>query len=87
MNSRLYELLIPELTDFRRKTLALPWAASRSFKGHQAIVEAITGHDSAAARKAMGEHLWVLYQEVHDSATSDSSRPVETKLAPREALL
>src|ERR1700755_1778222 len=29
-----YEVLIHELTDFREKTLALPWASDRSVKGH-----------------------------------------------------
>lgn len=85
--SRLYELLIPELTDFRRMTLALPWAASRSFRGHRAIVGAIADHDSAAARQAMGDHLWVLYTEVSESATSDGAQPSGLRLAPREALM
>ncbi len=79
--SRLYGLLIPELTDFRRKTLALPWAASRSTQGHEVIVRAIEGHDSAAARQAMGEHLWVLYTEVHESASGEH-HPARLELEP-----
>src|SRR4051812_47156949 len=47
---RAYEVLIAELTDLRRKTLALPWASERSIKGHAAIVRAIRGHVPAAAR-------------------------------------
>src|ERR1700754_2037262 len=38
-----YDVLIAELTDFREKTLALPWASDRSVKGHDAIVGAIRG--------------------------------------------
>lgn len=80
--SRLYELLMPELTDFRRKTLALPWAADRSERGHAAILEAVQRCDSVAAREAMGDHLWILYTEVHDSVEL-----IELKLAPRDALV
>src|ERR1700754_1229960 len=53
-----YEVLIDELTDFRRKTLALPWAGDRSIRGHEAIVAAIRARTPAAAREAMAEHLW-----------------------------
>lgn len=83
--SRLYEVLIAELTDFRRKTLALPWAAARSAMGHAAIADAIAGHDPQAARAAMAEHLWVLYEEILQSAASDGNRQ-QVAPAPREAL-
>src|SRR3954462_9347792 len=59
-----YEVLIHELTDFRQKTLALPWASDRSVKGHAAIVRAIRGRAPGEARKAMAEHLYVLYSEI-----------------------
>lgn len=85
--SRLYELLIPELTDFRRKTLALPWAAARSAAGHGGIVEAVLLRDGPAARSAMGDHLLVLYDEVHQSAEADDGELRNLKLAPREALV
>ena len=84
--SRLYELLTPELTDFRRKTLALPWAATRSTHGHAAIVEGIKRGDAAAAREAMADHLLVLYEEVHQSVADDGSAR-ELKLADRSALV
>jgi GntR family transcriptional regulator, transcriptional repressor for pyruvate dehydrogenase complex len=84
---RLYDLLTPELTDFRRKTLALPWAAAHSVEGHRAIVAAIRRADPAAARQAMGDHLLVLYNEVHESATSDGAEPLEFQLAPRSGLV
>lgn len=85
--SRLYQLLIPELTDFRRKTLALPWAASRSAHGHAAILLGIQRRDSASARAAMGDHLWVLYTEVHGTATRDGHEAIGLEPAPRSALV
>ncbi len=85
--SRLYELLIPELTDFRRKTLALPWAASRSTQGHGKIVDAVRRGDATAARDSMADHLLVLYEEVHQSAGDDGREVRGRKLAPRDALV
>src|SRR3954447_10793749 len=70
-----YAVLIAELTDFREKTLALPWASDRSIKGHTAILEAIRGRDPVGARRAMAEHLWVLYTEIQESAAADG-RPL-----------
>lgn len=84
--SRLYELLTPELTDFRRKTLALPWAAARSTHGHAAIVEGVRRRDATAAREAMADHLLVLYEEVHQSVAKDGSGR-ELQLADRSALV
>jgi GntR family transcriptional repressor for pyruvate dehydrogenase complex len=83
---RMYEVLITELTDFRRKTLALPWAAARSTKGHAAIIEAIRRRDPTAARHAMIDHLWVLYAEVQESAAAKSDHHGDFKLLPRDAL-
>jgi len=65
-----------ELSDFRAKTLALPWASERSAAGHTAIVGAIAARDPVAARCAMADHLYALYTEIRDG------RPV----LPREAL-
>jgi GntR family transcriptional repressor for pyruvate dehydrogenase complex len=80
-----YDVLIAELTDFRRKTLALPWASDRSVKGHAAIVRAIRGHVPAAAREAMAEHLWVLYSEIEEAAAAEG-RPLNLPLLPRDAI-
>jgi len=82
----LYAALMPELADFRRKTLALPWAVERSVKGHDAILAAIRGGDPVAARAAMIDHLWVLYAEVHDSATAGSEGNHELPILSRDAL-
>src|SRR5579875_1859731 len=55
--SRLYGVLIAELTDFRRRTLALPWAAERSARGHGAIIAAICERDPRAARAESGQRI------------------------------
>jgi GntR family transcriptional regulator, transcriptional repressor for pyruvate dehydrogenase complex len=80
-----YDLLIGELTDFREKTLALPWASDRSVKGHAAIVRAIRGRAPIEARKAMADHLWVLYAEIEEAAAAEG-RPPGLPLLPREAI-
>src|SRR6185436_5914202 len=66
-----YDVLIAELTAFREKTLALPWASDRSVKGHGAIVRAIRGRAPREAREAMAEHLWVLYYEIEETAAAE----------------
>ena len=80
-----YEVLIAELTDFREKTLALPWASDRSVRGHDAIVAAIRGRAPVAAREAMAEHLWVLYSEIERPPPPRAARP-GLPLLPREAI-
>ena len=83
---RMYDVFIAELTTFRRNTLALPWAVARSAKGHAAIVAALRARDPAAARRAMIDHLWVLYDEVHASATAGGDSLDDHRLLPRDAL-
>ena len=80
-----YEVLIAELTDFREKTLALPWASDRSVKGHAAILRAIRAREPVLAREAMAEHLWVLYSEIEETAAAEG-RPPGLPLLPREAI-
>src|SRR4051794_628514 len=80
-----YDVLIAELTAFREKTLALPWASDRSVKGHAAIVRAIRAHEPIQARRAMAEHLWVLYAEIEETAAAEGRDP-GLPLLPREAL-
>ncbi|MDA8069603.1 MAG: FCD domain-containing protein [Actinomycetota bacterium] len=83
--SRLHEVLIAELTDFRRRTLTLPWAGSRSAQDHAAIAAAIFRRDVAGARVMMADHLRTLYFEILNTAISDSGRQLTP--APREALV
>jgi GntR family transcriptional repressor for pyruvate dehydrogenase complex len=81
---RMYQLLITELTDFRRKTLALPWAAERSAAGHGKILAAIRERDAPAAKQAMTDHLFVLYAEIHENAPRNEDGYA---ILSREALL
>lgn len=81
---RLYDVLIVELTDFRRRTLALPWAAARSARDHAVIAEAIARRDPAGARTAMADHMWVLYREIVGTVTAGGTSDIRP--APREAL-
>jgi GntR family transcriptional repressor for pyruvate dehydrogenase complex len=78
--ARVYALLIVELTDFRRRTLALPWSHRRSAAGHAAVVEAITEHDPQRARRAMLDHLWPLYEEIHAAGESSDIVPLPRSL-------
>src|SRR3954452_6354561 len=80
-----YDVLIAELTDFRQKTLALPWASARPVKGHAAIVRAIRGREPIEARKAMAEHLYVLYSEIEQTAAAEGRDP-GLPLLPRDAI-
>lgn len=59
-----YDILVPQLIDYRRKSLALAGAAHRSAHDHLAIVAAIRARDSAAAEQAVGKHLDTLYREI-----------------------
>jgi GntR family transcriptional repressor for pyruvate dehydrogenase complex len=65
---RLYAAIVPEITEFRHKSLALPGAPDRSVRGQARIVAAVERHDAAAARHATAEHLWVLYAEIATTA-------------------
>ncbi len=84
---RMYGMFIAELTAFRRKTLALPWAVARSANGHAAILAALRAHDPAGARRAMIDHLWVLYEEVHAAATAGGEHGDDLRILPRDALI
>lgn len=81
--TRMYGLLISEMTAFRRHTLALPWAPERSAEGHAAICAALRKRNATAARKAMIDHLWVIYSEISASAAAEGELPL--KIAPRAA--
>ena len=54
-------------------------------RGHEAIVRAIRGREPIEARKAMAEHLWVLYSEIEQAAAAEG-RPPGLPLLPREAI-
>lgn len=62
--TKVYDILVPQLADYRRKSLALHGAAERSSKDHLSIVEAVRLRDPEGARAAVLEHLAMLYREV-----------------------
>ncbi|OZM79747.1 hypothetical protein CFP66_24615 [Pseudonocardia sp. MH-G8] len=66
----LYKPLVPEMVEFRRRTLALPHSGTRS-DDHRFMVEAITRRDPVAARQAVAQHLWIFYQEVRAVAAPE----------------
>jgi GntR family transcriptional regulator, transcriptional repressor for pyruvate dehydrogenase complex len=61
---RVYGVLVPELIPYRRKSLALQGAPTRSAQDHLAIVEAIRGRQSVQAHSAALKHLSILYEEI-----------------------
>jgi GntR family transcriptional regulator, transcriptional repressor for pyruvate dehydrogenase complex len=84
---KIHAMLIPELTNFRQMTLAVPRVAERSATAHAAVVDAIRARDPVAARKAMTDHLWVLYEDVAAAAQQNAPASGElTRIATREAL-
>lgn len=65
-----YEDLVPQLREFRARTLALPNVPHRSASSHTDILDAVRAHDSRAASAAVLGHLLVLYNEVEVAASS-----------------
>ncbi|MCW5716062.1 MAG: FadR family transcriptional regulator [Bauldia sp.] len=82
--ARFYGMLVAELTDFRRKTLARPGVPERSAAQHAAIVAAIRARNPRAARRAAIDHLWVLYEEIDAAALG--VRETASAFTAREAL-
>ncbi|MGH3587626.1 MAG: FadR/GntR family transcriptional regulator [Pseudonocardia sp.] len=71
----MYKPFVPEMIEFRRRTLSLPRAAQRS-DDHHYIVESIARRDPVAARQAVAQHLWIFYQEVRAvAAPSEDDGP------------
>ncbi|WP_084211254.1 FadR/GntR family transcriptional regulator [Pseudonocardia acaciae] len=67
----MYKPLVPEMTEFRRRTLSLPRASQRS-DDHAFIVDTICRRDPTAARQAVARHLWIFYQEVRAVASPNT---------------
>jgi GntR family transcriptional repressor for pyruvate dehydrogenase complex len=70
---KVYSLLVDEIAEFRSKTLGLDGAPARAVEDHEAIIDAVRRGDVEGARTAMINHLWVLYEEVREAATSQES--------------
>ena len=76
---RVYSILVPQLVDYRRMTLALDGASMRSSSDHMAIVDAIRKSDPHRARDAALAHLATLYREVRHSAGIATGGEVEAE--------
>lgn len=61
---RVYDGLVSQFREYRRKSLALEGASERSSRDHLAIVEAVRQRDPAEARAAVLRHLGSLYREL-----------------------
>ena len=59
-----YGMLVPQLVDYRRKSLALVGAPERSSCDHFAIARAVRRRDPREGREAALSHLSSLYQEL-----------------------
>lgn len=81
---KVYAMLVVEIREFRSRTLGLDGAAARAVAGHEALLTAIRRGDVGGARKAMVDHLLVLYQEVRDAAASQQADANELEGATRE---
>lgn len=68
-----YDILVPQLLDYRRKSLALAGAAHRSADDHMSIVSAIRDRDAHAAEQTVNKHLSTLYQEIVAAKPGDRS--------------
>lgn len=82
--TKLYEMLVPQITEYRHLSLAIPGAPQRSGQDHLAIVDAIASGAPTAARTAMLDHLWTLYLEFADAAEGRRARHAQ-RVAGREA--
>lgn len=71
---KMYGMLVPQLAEYRARSLAIPGAPDRSGAGHLRVVEAIEQHDPPGARAAILDHLMTLYDEFIDAAQPRGSR-------------
>lgn len=62
--AHIYGELVPQLVEYRRKSLALEGASARSSHDHLVICEAVGNRQPVQAREAALAHLRSLYREV-----------------------
>jgi DNA-binding FadR family transcriptional regulator len=72
-----YRMLIPELTEWRRRTLTRYGVPARSGTEHDNIVNFLKRGDSAGARAALMTHLLGLYHDIQASGNHDGSEQPE----------
>lgn len=63
-----YHLLVPELTELRRRMISGSERPARWGTGHDRVVQFLKRRDSAGARAAMVNHLFELYDDVTQRA-------------------
>jgi DNA-binding FadR family transcriptional regulator len=68
-----YHMLVPELTEIRRRRFSARGSSVRSGTEHDNIVNFLKRRDSAGARAAMLAHLLGLYHEVQSAAGHDGA--------------
>ncbi|MFI0405706.1 FadR/GntR family transcriptional regulator [Actinomadura sp. 3N508] len=73
--TRVYEMLVPQLQEFRRRSLSLSGAPERSAGDHDAIVAAIAARDARESRRQVVRHLWTLYKEVRTLSAAGPDHP------------
>lgn len=74
--SRIYANLVPQLVDYRRKSLALEGAAERSSHDHLRMVDAIKARDPGRARAVTLAHLSSLYRELMDATQAPGASDI-----------
>lgn len=68
-----YRMLVPELTEWRRRSYTHRGVAARSGTEHDSVVNFLKRGDSAGARAAMLTHLLGLYHEVQSTDDKDGT--------------
>lgn len=68
-----YRMLVPELTEWRRRSFTGHGVAARSGTDHDNVVNFLRRGDSAGARAAMMTHLLGLYHEVQSADDHDGA--------------
>lgn len=73
---QVYDMLVPQMADYRRTSLALHGASQRSSHDHLAIAAAVRASTPQLARDAVTAHLAGLYAEVLHAAQDDRAVPI-----------
>jgi GntR family transcriptional regulator, transcriptional repressor for pyruvate dehydrogenase complex len=86
MLERQCAMVTPELVEFREQAYQIPGAPQRASEYHGAIVEAIKLRDSGAARAAMIDHMFWIYQMVDEVVAENSPSEPRHRMVPRAGL-
>lgn len=86
MLERQCAMVTPELIEFREQAYQIPGSPQRASDYHGAIVEAIKRRDVAAARVAMIDHMFWIYQMVDEAVAESSPAEPRHRMVPRAGL-